>query len=112
MNNFIYETPTKVYFGENIIEEAFTTERNLLPKVIMVVSTGGSIIRNGYEGVSGAEWKCLSGNCTKQTYSQDTNTYKASDFCNINTFNCFTKICKAIFFCDCCVLCDINQTTS
>ena len=44
----LFTIPTKVYFGENIIEEAFTTERNLLPKVIMVVSTGGSIIRNGY----------------------------------------------------------------
>ena len=45
-------------------------------------------MRNGYEGVSGAEWKCLSGNCTKQTYSQDTNTYKASDFCDASKTDC------------------------
>ena len=47
-----------------------------------------NIMRNGYEGVSGAEWKCLSGNCTKQTYSQDTNTYKASDFCAASKTDC------------------------
>ena len=47
-----------------------------------------NIMRNGYEGVSGAEWKCLSGNCTKQTYSQDTNTYKASDFCDASKIDC------------------------
>ena len=47
-----------------------------------------NIMRNGYEGVSGAEWKCLSGNCTKQTYSQDTNTYKASDFCDASKTDC------------------------
>ena len=47
-----------------------------------------NIMRNGYEGVSGAEWKCLSGNCTKQTYSQDTNKYKASDFCDASKTDC------------------------
>ena len=47
-----------------------------------------NIMRNGYEGVSGAEWKCLSGNCTKQTYSQDTNIYKASDFCDASKTDC------------------------
>ena len=47
-----------------------------------------NIMRNGYEGVSGAEWKCLSGNCTKQTYSQDTNTYKASYFCDASKTDC------------------------
>ena len=47
-----------------------------------------NIMRNGYEGVSGAEWKCLSGTCTKQTYSQDTNTYKASDFCDASKTDC------------------------
>ena len=47
-----------------------------------------NIIRNGYEGVSGAEWKCLIGNCVKQTYSQDTNTYKASDFCDASNEDC------------------------
>ena len=47
-----------------------------------------NIMRNGYEGVSGAEWKCLSGNCTKQTYSQDTNTYKSSDFCDASKTDC------------------------
>ena len=47
-----------------------------------------NIMRNGYEGVSGAEWKCLSGNCTKQTYRQDTNTYKASDFCDASKTDC------------------------
>ena len=47
-----------------------------------------NIMQNGYEGVSGAEWKCLSGNCTKQTYSQDTNTYKASDFCDASKTDC------------------------
>ena len=47
-----------------------------------------NIMRNGYEGVSGAEWKCLSGHCTKQTYSQDTNTYKASDFCDASKTDC------------------------
>ena len=47
-----------------------------------------NIVRNGYEGVSGAEWKCLSGNCTEQTYSQDTNTYKASDFCDASKTDC------------------------
>ena len=47
-----------------------------------------NIMRNGYEGVSGAEWKCLSENCTKQTYSQDTNTYKASDFCDASKTDC------------------------
>ena len=47
-----------------------------------------NIALSGYEGVSGAEWKCLSGNCTKQTYNQDTNTYKASDFCDASKADC------------------------
>ena len=47
-----------------------------------------NIMRNGYEAVNGAEWKCLSGNCTKQTYSQDTNIYKASDFCDASKTDC------------------------
>ena len=47
-----------------------------------------NIMRNGYEAINGAEWKCLSGNCTKQTYSQDTNTYKASDFCDASKTDC------------------------
>ena len=47
-----------------------------------------NIALSGYEGVSGAEWKCLSGNCTKQTYNQDTNTYKASDFCDASKTDC------------------------
>ena len=47
-----------------------------------------NIMRNGYEAVNGSEWKCLSGNCTKQTYSQDTNIYKASDFCDASKTDC------------------------
>ena len=47
-----------------------------------------NIVKSGYTAVSGAEWKCLSGNCTKSTYDQADTTYKASDFCNLNTSSC------------------------
>ena len=36
---------------------------------------------------SGAEWKCLSGNCSKSTYNQTT-AYSASDFCNLSSGDC------------------------
>lgn len=36
---------------------------------------------------SGAEWKCLNGNCSKSTYNQTT-AYSASDFCNLSSGDC------------------------
>lgn len=47
-----------------------------------------NIAKTGYTAVSNAEWKCLSGNCIKSTYGQDNATYKASDFCNLNSGDC------------------------
>ena len=52
----------KMYYNDTIISTGLPNYNN---------SSYLNIMRNGYEGVSGAEWKCLSGNCTKQTYSQD-----------------------------------------
>lgn len=47
-----------------------------------------NITKDNNIGVTGSEWKCLSGNCIKQTYNQDTNTYKASDFCDASKEDC------------------------
>lgn len=46
------------------------------------------INKTDYIAVSGEEWKCLSGNCVNSAYSQDTNTYKASDFCDASSGDC------------------------
>ena len=47
-----------------------------------------NISRTGYIAVSGAEWICLSGNCKRSTYNQDTNTYTASSFCDASGGDC------------------------
>ena len=47
-----------------------------------------NITKTGHSGVAGAEWKCVSNNCNKQTYDQDDNQYKATDFCDLSKENC------------------------
>ena len=52
MNNFIYEIPTKVYFGENQIEKNLSQEINKYGKSTLLVYGGGSIKKLGlYEEI-------------------------------------------------------------
>lgn len=46
-----------------------------------------NISRYGYRAVGGAEWKCLSGNCNRSTYSHSS-VYNSNDFCNASNGNC------------------------
>lgn len=45
------------------------------------------ISRTGYKATSGAQWKCLSGNCTQSTYNQATD-YGSTDFCDNTNGDC------------------------
>lgn len=47
-----------------------------------------NVLRDGYIGVKNAEWTCLSGNCNKQTYAQDLDTYTSDDFCDASSSDC------------------------
>lgn len=47
MKDFIYAYPTKVYFGEKVIDKAFTTELEKIGKTVMVAYGGGSVKKNG-----------------------------------------------------------------
>lgn len=46
-----------------------------------------NISRYGYRAVGGAEWKCLSGNCNRSTYSHSA-VYSSNDFCNASNGDC------------------------
>ncbi len=47
MNNFIYENPTKVFFGKGCVNEYLKCLTNAYGNTIMVAYGGGSIKRNG-----------------------------------------------------------------
>lgn len=48
MKEFQFSSPTKVYFGTDIVQKAFQSEKNYLYGNIMIVTTGNSLIRLGY----------------------------------------------------------------
>ncbi len=48
--NFSFELPTRIYFGTGILEEALEKEKRFLGKRIMIVTTGKSLVSNGYLG--------------------------------------------------------------
>lgn len=48
---------------------------------------GYMTISNGYSVITGAEWKCLSNNCVRDTYN-DTTEYSASEYCDLSSGNC------------------------
>ena len=47
MNNFEYEWPVKVYFGENTVKEKLESELKNWGRNIMLAYGGGSIKKNG-----------------------------------------------------------------
>ena len=69
----------KMYYNDTIISTGLPNYNN---------SSYLNISKTGYIGVSGAEWICLSGNCKRSTYNQDTNTYTASSFCDASGGDC------------------------
>ncbi len=48
MDCFSFDLDTKVYFGEGIVKEALTQQKDVLGDSVLVVSTGRSLERNGY----------------------------------------------------------------
>lgn len=48
MNKFIFDLPTKIYFGNDIVKEALYKEHKWINGIIMIVTTGRSLIRYGY----------------------------------------------------------------
>ncbi len=49
MKSFAWNLPTRIYYGENCIEDALKSEQPLLEtKTVLLVTTGGSLIRFGY----------------------------------------------------------------
>lgn len=48
MQNFEFECRTKVYFGTNILETAIHKSADILKGNVLIVTTGGSLIRYGY----------------------------------------------------------------
>ena len=50
-----------------------------------------NISKIGHSATSKAEWKCLSGNCSKTTYDQSIQ-YNASDFCDASSGDCTVEI--------------------
>lgn len=52
MNNFTYDVPTKVYFGENQLENNLSTELSNFGKKVLLTYGGGSIKKSGlYDSV-------------------------------------------------------------
>lgn len=68
-----------MYYNDTIVSNGLPNYNN---------SSYLNISRTDYIAVSGAEWICLSGNCIETTYNQNTNTYKASDFCDASSSDC------------------------
>lgn len=48
MKGFTLELPTKIYFGNNNVEEALKKENKWLTGNVMIVTTGRSLIKFGY----------------------------------------------------------------
>jgi alcohol dehydrogenase class IV len=48
MEGFTLEIPTRIYFGNNIVEEALKRENKYLAGNIMIVTTGRSLVKFGY----------------------------------------------------------------
>lgn len=52
MNNFTFSYPTKVYFGEESVEQAFREQMSKVGETVMLAYGGGSIKKNGiYEDI-------------------------------------------------------------
>lgn len=45
--NFLWETPTRIYFGTNIYEEALAKEKSILKGNVLLVTTGKTLTKNG-----------------------------------------------------------------
>lgn len=50
MNKFIYDYPTKVYFGEGSAQQALNAELGENCKTVMLAYGGGSVKKNGIYG--------------------------------------------------------------
>lgn len=85
MNNFIYEIPTKVYFGEDQIEKNLSQEINKYGKSTLLVYGGGSIKKIG-----------LYGEIIKELQSADIKVY---EFSGIEPNPRHTSINEAIKMC-------------
>ena len=48
MKQFAFELSTKIYFGIHILEKALSEEKRFLKDNILIVTTGRSLIKNGY----------------------------------------------------------------
>ncbi len=48
MKQFTFELSTKIYFGIHILEKALSEEKRFLKDNILIVTTGRSLIKNGY----------------------------------------------------------------
>lgn len=48
MTKFEFGLPTKIYFGTGITENALRSEQRWLKEKVMIVTTGGSLIKYGY----------------------------------------------------------------
>ena len=81
-NEIIFKNNSDVFFAINYGED---TGDYGLPNY----DNSGNlyITKDGYIGVSGAEWKCLSGNCKSNTYNQ-LSKYSASNFCDASKGDC------------------------
>ena len=54
MNEFVFNYPTKVYFGQNSLEKALQTELGRYGKTVMLAYGGASLKKNGiYDMVKG-----------------------------------------------------------
>ena len=48
MRSFEFECRTKIYFGTNILESVIQKSADIIKGKILIVTTGGSLIRYGY----------------------------------------------------------------
>lgn len=69
---------TSINFNENIGTNGLINYNN---------SDWLNISKTGYIAKVGAEWSCLSENCTKETYDQSI-IYNSSDFCDASSSDC------------------------
>lgn len=69
----------KMYYNDTIISTGLPNYSN---------SNYLNISKTDSIAVSGAEWKCLSGNCKSSTYDQADSTYTASSFCDASVSDC------------------------
>lgn len=87
LNNSMYSTT--INYGENLGENGLTDYNSLFNL---------HITNTGYSALTGAEWKCLSENCTLETYShsyKDINNkipYDYNDLCDASNLNCLVVL--------------------